>query len=270
MRSILLHIHNDPCLEARLQVALDLARAFGGHLTCLQVTPFDFLVPGDLYGTLAAEMMPVLRKGADELRDEISGRLEQEDVAWDWRQEDGLAIDHLLQESGLSDLVVLGTCDPTAQGKGPSRLAGELALGARTPLLVVPKSARSLDVTGTAVVGWNGSLEAAHALKGTLPLLARSKSVVLASVREDDADERPIPPTDGAEYLSRHGIACEVTELPLGEGPVAQILARAATVREASCLIMGAYGHARFFETIWGGVTRALLADPPLPIFTAH
>jgi hypothetical protein len=41
MRSILLHVHQDDGMEARLQVALDIARAFGAHLTCLQTMSFD-------------------------------------------------------------------------------------------------------------------------------------------------------------------------------------------------------------------------------------
>ena len=99
MRSILLHVNDDRCLEPRLQVALDLARASGGHLTCLQVTPYEYMVPGDFYGTLAAQMMPALRKEAEELRQALSARLEHEDVAWDWRQEDGLPIDYLIEAS---------------------------------------------------------------------------------------------------------------------------------------------------------------------------
>jgi nucleotide-binding universal stress UspA family protein len=271
MRSILLHIHNDPCLEARLQVSLDLARAFGGHLTCVQVVPFAFIMPGDFYGTMAAEIAPVLQKNADELRDTLAGRLEHEDVAWDWLQEDGLAIDYLLEKSSLSDVAILGACEPLATGKAPSNLAGDLAIRGRTPVLMVPAAVRSFDVTGPAVVAWDGSLEAAHALKAALPLLARARSVVLATVAEErEPGDGEIPSIDGAEYLARHGIECEMLELPLNGGSVAQVLASAATAREASYLVMGAYGHARWIETVWGGVTRELFANPPLPILACH
>lgn len=41
MRSILVHIHDDECLEARLQAAFDLAHTFDGHLTCAQAVDFD-------------------------------------------------------------------------------------------------------------------------------------------------------------------------------------------------------------------------------------
>ena len=44
MRSILLHIADDDSLDARTQVALDLARAFAGHVTCLHAVPYEYCV----------------------------------------------------------------------------------------------------------------------------------------------------------------------------------------------------------------------------------
>jgi hypothetical protein len=41
IKTILLHVQNDADLEARLQVALALARATGAHLRCLHVTPIE-------------------------------------------------------------------------------------------------------------------------------------------------------------------------------------------------------------------------------------
>ena len=270
MRSILVHIHNDPCLESRLQIALDLARAFGGHLTCLQVTPYDFLVPGDLYGTLAAEMVPVLRKSAEELRQTLTTRLEREDVAWDWREEDGLALDFLLRLGALSDVVVVGAGDPATGDRSASRLAGDLAIRGRAAVLVVPESARALDVAGSAVIGWNGSAEAARAVKGALPLLMGASSVVLATVVEPQQSQDDISVVEAAEYLSRHGIGSEITELPRGDRSAAEVLGSAAAARKAAYLVIGAYGAPRLVESVFGGVTRELLAQPPLPILTCH
>ena len=52
MKSILVHIEPDEGQNARLQAAFDLARAFGGHLACLQVTPYAAYALG-VGGTLA-------------------------------------------------------------------------------------------------------------------------------------------------------------------------------------------------------------------------
>jgi nucleotide-binding universal stress UspA family protein len=35
-------------------------------------------------------------------------------------------------------------------------------------------------------------------------------------------------------------------------------------------LVQGAYGHSRLRQTIFGGVTRGLLTDAPVPLLLAH
>jgi nucleotide-binding universal stress UspA family protein len=271
MRSILLHIHDDAGMEARLQVTLDIARAFGAHITCLQPVSFDFAVPGDLYGTMIAEMLPVFQESADKLRDRLCARLRNEDVAWDWRQEEGPNIPLMKRAEDLADLVVVGARDPSGGGRGPSSLAGNLAVHGRSPLLVVPEAARSLNVDGAAVIGWNGSAEAAHAVRGALPLLGKASSVTLVNVAEAvDEPGATLPAVDAAEYLSRHGIESEIVEIRHGPETVGQALANAAAARRASYLVVGAYGNARALETVFGGVTRELFSNPPMPVFTAH
>lgn len=83
MKSILLHIYDDENLPSRVQVALDLAREFDAHLTCLQAVSFEVGVPGDIYGATAAAALPVIREAAEELREKLEKQLKGEDVAWD-------------------------------------------------------------------------------------------------------------------------------------------------------------------------------------------
>jgi len=271
MRSILLHVHDDNCMEARLQVALDIAREFCAHVTCLQPVAFDFVMPGDLYGTMIAELLPALQERADEQRDRMCARLASEDVSWDWRQEEGPDGPLLMRCEGLADLVLIGAHGPSNRGRGASPLAGHAAVHGRTPLLVVPEAVRSLDIAGTAVVGWNGSLEAAHALRSAVPLLGKASSVTLVQVAEPaDHPDVSLSAVDAAEYLSRHGIASEIVEVRPGDETVGQALAKSAAARRAAYLVIGAYGHARTLETVFGGVTRELLSEPPIPIFMAH
>lgn len=271
MRSILLHVHDDACMEARLQAALDIARAFDAHITCLQPVAFDFAVPGDLYGTMVAEILPIVQGAADALRDRISSRLSNEDVAFDWHQQEGPNRPLLVRAEALADLVILGARDPASDGKGPSGLAGYLAIYGRSPLLVVPETTRSFDVSGPALIGWNGSAEAAHALRGAIPLLRNASSVTLANVTERlDNPNEFLAAVDAAEYLSRHGVMSEIVEIARGQDSVAQALTNAARARGASYLVVGAYGHSRALETVFGGVTHELFSDPPLPVFTAH
>lgn len=263
MRSVLLHIDDDPCLDARIQVALDLARQFNGHVTCVQPVPFAMGMPGDFYGSVTAELGPAYQEAADNLKARIETDLANEDVSWSWVQENGNAVELLMQLTGLSDVVLVGCCDPLHKGHSP--LAGDLAIRSQTPVLVVPPTAKRLDAQGPALVAWDGSPEACRALRAAVPLLALSSSVTLATVQEDVKRAYDLPPTGGAEYLSRHGIASEIVELPRTKS-IAQVLVDAAIARKASYLVMGVYGRPRLAEMVLGGVSRELLAHPPLPL----
>ena len=272
MRSILLHAHDDDEFDARLEVALDLARAFDAHVTMLQAVSLDFIAPGDFYGAMAADMIHVVKERAQNFREESERKLRGEDVRWEWVDRIGLGDQALLKYAALSDLVVLGSTPPEA-GKGPSWLAGTIAIHARVPILAVPPDARGLDIGAPALVGWNGSTESSRALRAAVPLLAKAASVTLATVGrgEDDGEDADLPAIEGAEYLARHGIECELVELAAdGTKPVAGVLGDAARARGAGLMVMGAYGQSRMLETILGGATRDMLADAPMPVLMAH
>jgi nucleotide-binding universal stress UspA family protein len=140
------------------------------------------------------------------------------------------------------------------------------------PVLVVPGDAKAFDVTAPVMVAWNGSAEAAHALRAAVPLLAAAGKVWLVSIAEA-SDKKPrfdFPALEGAQYLSRHGIACEVVEVPRGEAKIGDTLFSAAQMRGCGLMVMGAYGHSRLAEMLLGGVTRQMLSEPQRPVLLAH
>ncbi|MCU0947811.1 MAG: universal stress protein [Porphyrobacter sp.] len=271
MKSILLHIAHDAAMPARLQAALDLARAGKGHITCVQAISYEVFAPGDFYGSAMAAAMPVIKDAAEKLRAEIETALGREDVAWDWRFVYGTAENRLLEHAALADIVIVGPQDAGEKGGGPSALVGALALKAPAPVLVVPGDCKGLDVSAPVLIGWNGSAEACVALRRAVPVLAHASTVYLAAVAEErDKGRFDFPPLDGAQYLSRHGIAAEIIEIPRGEGRISDTLFAAAKARGCGLMVMGAYGHSRFAEMLLGGVTRHALTDPQLPIVLAH
>lgn len=271
MKSILLHIANDRAMEARLQVALDLARAANGHITCLQAISYEVFAPGDFYGSAMAAAMPVIKEAAEKLRSEIEAELANEDVSWDWRFVYGAAEHRLLEQAALHDIILVGPHEAGEDSRGPSGMVGELVLNAPIPVLVVPADSKSLDVTGPMLIGWNGSAEACVALRQAVPLLRHASKVYLASVEEKRGEDRfDFPPLEGAEYLSRHGIEAEIVEIPRGDARVSDTLFSAAQMRDCSLVVMGAYGHSRLAQMLFGGVTRHSLTDPQMPMFLAH
>lgn len=272
MRSILLHVHEDDCMEARLQSALDLARQFDAKLTCVQVAPYELGVPGDFYGTMAAQLAVEYEQQAGAVRNRFEQRIADEDVRWKWYQSMGSATTVLSQYAPTRDLLVLGAHNPLGKANRPSELVMELIFSVRAPILVVPAGWKNFIFDGPAMVAWNGSAESAHALRAATPLLSRASEVFILTVSEDQkADRFDMPSSNAAHYLADYGIEAEIVELPRAvKQSVAQPLLDATAARKGGFLVMGAYGHSRFRERVLGGVTRDMLTDPKIPLLLSH
>lgn len=269
MRSILLHVQDDRCLEARLQVALDLARSVSGHVSCLQASTFEYAVSWDIYATTAVQVIPEIRENADRLRGDLEARLQKEDVPWNWIDPDAPARFSLISHANLSDIIVMGAC---AEGGGKetySALAADIAVHAGSPVLLVPEKCKSFVPSDPVMVAWNGSAESSRALRAAMPLLKLASTVHLVTI-EDSETELDMPMTSGASYLAHHGIECVMSQIPALKDGVRTTLFNAAKERGASCIVMGAYGHTRMREILLGGVSRSMMSDPELPLLLVH
>ncbi|EQB31569.1 universal stress protein [Sphingobium ummariense] len=271
MKSILLHIHDDLGQESRLQAAFDLARATAAHIRCVQVTMLPDLVAADLYGGagFAPTIMAELKEIDCKAQAEVEARMAREGVQWDWMQCEGEAVRGILSAARLSDLIVATLPrGPRRSMRDPLAIVPDLALGGRVPVLGVPQAATRFAVTGRALVAWDGSQEAAAALRSAVPLLRLAEAVLVVTVEEGGKDV--FPATDALEYLSRHGVEAELRSWPRQGEAVDEALMRAVGALAVDWIVMGAYGHSRLRETVFGGVTRRLLRDAPIPLLLAH
>lgn len=271
MKSVLLHIHEDHGAESRLQAACDLARASGAHIHCVQVTAVPDFVAADMYGgaSMAPAMMAELYDIDEKARTRIEDRLRREGVSWDWRHVEGDVVHGLLSAATLTDgMIVTLPAGPRKEFADPLHLAADLALAGRVPVIAVPQAAKSFPVTGRAVVAWEGSQEASAALRLSVPLLKLAEEVHVVTVEE--AGKYPFPATDAPEYLARHGIKCQFHTWPQDGRTVEAALKAAIGVLKPDWMVMGAFGHSRLREMVFGGVTRALLREVHVPLLLAH
>lgn len=269
MKSILLHMYEDSGLESRMQAAFDLARAFDGHITCLHSTPFEDYLRND---PLSAAWLPVeVSEKMLRLREEFQARVEErlrgEGVSWDWCHRHDLPSSSLASFSILSDVVVVSHAGRALLSDEPRPLAAAVALGARAPVLAVPQSLDRLRPEHPVVIAWNGSPEAAAAMRASLPLLGLARNVQVVEVEKRIT---PWPSDLAARYLARHGIEAEIVQRERIDGSVSKAIERAAFDIDAGMIVMGAYGRSRLREFLLGGVTRDLLAECGLPLLLAH
>jgi len=267
MKSVLLYANEDTGLESRLQAALDVARAFESHISCLQVTPFDSFIMGDPFGGVYAlpSVLEAVREAEDERRARLEARLRIEGVSWDWMRYDGSPAQIVADRSRLSDLIVLSL--PGRDYSGPLSMVGDVSLTVRAPVLAVPQPGGPVDCAGVAMVAWNGALEAAHALRLALPMLRAASAVQIVTVTDDRTG---FPATDASQYLARHDIRSELHEWPGAGRSAAAVLIDAAQTLRAAYLVMGAYGRSRLRESVLGGTTREMLHQSGIPLVLAH
>jgi len=52
--------------------------------------------------------------------------------------------------------------------------------------------------------------------------------------------------------------------------PAVRVLLDALVREKCDLLVMGGYGHTRLREAVFGGFTRAVLEDAPIPVLMSH
>ena len=270
MKTILLHVYPDGQQDARIQCALDLARIFGSHITCLQVTSLEHFIGADPLGGVYfyGELLAAVREQERAEKDRISTRLRNDGASFDWFQADGDIGRTIIVQSALADVTVLSQPDHGSAARvRPASVIGEVATRALGPILALPSNGKKFDAAGTAMVAWNGSPESAHALRLSLPFLKTATSVHVVEVSDEDLAAEACA---AVQYLARYDIAADfVAEQPAGRTTADAVLAAASRLG-ADYVVMGAYGHARLMETVLGGVTHDLVAGCPLPLLLAH
>jgi nucleotide-binding universal stress UspA family protein len=268
MKTILLHTAADPDFEGRLQAALDLARAFAGHVTALAVTPYtDYTVTDPICGPFVIEaMLKAVTDRDRRLQAEVEARLEREGVPFDFVQAQGNVAEGLAEASLLADAVVLTRPAVAKNWSSGLDFAADVTIRSAAPVLMLPPAANPFDCTAPALVAWRARPEAAAALKAALPLLRLASAVTVLHVTE-----RPdaIPLDTVGRYLSREGVSAELVERAPSPS-IEAVIRDEAAARGAGYVVMGAYGHSRALEWAIGGVSRSLLLESPLPLLLAH
>lgn len=267
MKNIFVLVHQDVGQESRLQAALDVTRAFEGHLNCIDVTQLPVIV-GDIYGVAGQEAVIAAEREAEaENRARTEARLIREGVQWDWLDAVGDVAPTLNALTDLADLVILNRKLDSVAIPDMVNIAGSVMMASHRPVLAVPESSRGVDVSGHAVVAWDGSTQAATALRSAIPMLRLAEEVTLVAIAHKSGG---IPPSDAATYLSRHGIEAEIDLVPSSGQAVADLLIERCRTHKAAYLVMGGYGHSRLAEALFGGVTKAMLSSSPVPLLIAH
>lgn len=270
-RSLVTFVDCDPRCWKRLDASIEIARAQGAHLTVLALR-YDPNIPAYAFGDgVGASMMHMLESSREEAvarAKEAKAALEAADIRGEAIPCVTLFRDVEREVANVARFADLAIVSPP-YGEAVSGTASDILDGTLydcdVPVLVLPEALTTVD-TKTVLIGWDGSRQSLKAVKGALPLLQQAERVEICIFDPEGGS----PGQSLATMLARHDVAVEIAALPRPTGSVAAALAQRAREIGAGLLVMGAYGHSRFRESIIGGVTRETLEDVTVPLLLAH
>jgi nucleotide-binding universal stress UspA family protein len=134
--------------------------------------------------------------------------------------------------------------------------------------MVIPYIGARRRIGNKLLVAWNGSREAARAVADAMPLLERADEVKVLSAKPLDIGD--LSGADIALHLARHDVNTEASSSANKDIDIGDLLLNEAAQEGADLLVMGAYGHSRFRETVLGGATRHVLKNMTVPVLMSH
>ncbi|MBS0333273.1 MAG: universal stress protein [Proteobacteria bacterium] len=265
-------VHAEPGLMGtqRVEFAGRLARELDARLIGVAAQSLTPYVMNDPSGGYAPdERIASLVRGLEaDLKD--AGESFRRDAAGadlELRTVDAYPAVALAEASRAADLILLGPKSRAPNYREPD--PGEVAVRAGKPVLIVPNTARHPQFD-TVVIAWKDSRECRRATATALPFLQRAREVIVCGVCDHDRNEVVgAQLVEVVDCLQRQGVRAQA-ELAEAAGGVSQALTKALNRHEADLLVMGAYGHVRAAELVFGGVTEHFLRKPPCCVLMDH
>ena len=288
MKKVLVPLTGRPLDRRAVAAAFLIAERFGAHMEGLSVMPHveirtsieSAAIPKALVDQLIrigqaeqAEVVDAAHRLFDEFRARHGARMAEEGgalgegVSASWQQATGPLAETIAEEARLADIAVIAQASDGTNAMGP---VIEAALfGSGRPLLLAPRT-EPASLGTTVAVAWDGGAAAARAVGAALPFLHRAEKIVVLSTGFPDP-RGAANPERLTRYLALHGVVAAIHGVTVSGHAVSKALLDSAQGAGCDLLVMGAYGHSRVRERVWGGVTLDVLREPSgLPILMAH
>jgi nucleotide-binding universal stress UspA family protein len=273
-KTILLCLNEIARLPQLISVARELGAKFGAHIAGLYVIPSIQVYPDGGYG-MAPIVSDVTRnfyqKNLSKVKNEFETSMKKDGLSFDLHVVDSSnpsVLKDAVENAYDADLIVVSKTERESSYGVESDFVERLVIAAGRPVMILPHKGDVKLKTDQIMIGWNESRESARAVFDALPLLKHSKMTRIVSV--DVAPRGNLPAAGIAETLDRHKIKTEITDVSSDGMTSGEALLRAANDYGADMLVLGAYGHSRFSEFVFGGVTRHVLHNLDRIVVMSH
>lgn len=277
MKTILVHLNDRRRAEALLAPVMAIARRRNSHVIGFHVYTGLPPIPTTTvpYGAEVLDAVVAAdRREAEALRDIFGKVTAGAEFASEWISAKSPVPDlaqFVMQRGRCADLIVASQSDPAWDMAPVLDFPERLALESGRPVLVVPALGHFRGTGRSIAIAWSGSRESARAAFDAMPLLRDAEQVAVIVVGDARSTAASVLGAhDLAASLARHGVRVTVREEQPDHNAIGKTLLDAAASAGADLLVMGGYGHSRFRELVFGGVTRHVLRHMTMPTLLSH
>lgn len=169
---------------------------------------------------------------------------------------------HGAARAALSDAFIVPK-EATQSSHALNPVFEHVLMETRLPLILAPTTPKASE---TCLIAWDGSPLCARTVRMHMPLIATFKNVVIAE-STDHVRHQWSSANDGStkhliELLQEQRLNTERMSLT---GPVSEAVLSASNAANASLIVMGAYGHSRLGQMLFGGTTTRMLQSAEAP-----
>jgi nucleotide-binding universal stress UspA family protein len=277
LRTILIGLDGSEDSRAALRLGIEWARRAKARLVGLGIIDAPticaaeaIVIEGVSYSDpgLSRERMAEARREVERFLDQFAQKCAEAGVEATVFEDVGLPADEIVREAQRYDIVLLGqeTRFHFETSDDRDDTLPKVVKHSPRPVVVVP---RVWHDGGPVLVAYDGHRLAARALAEFVATgLAGQDPIQIISIATDQ-DIAARNAERAVDYLRFHEISAE--PCPIGTAGVThEVLLEEVRQRNASLVVMGAYGHAPLREFFFGSVTRALLKESPAPLFFVH
>ncbi len=233
-----------------------------------------------VYGGIAmADVVDAQRKRYQKMGKKVREKFERvmsvNGLSHEWRELDAISSSigrEFVQQCRFADLAVIAQVEASEScGVEPS-FAEYVVMEAGRPVLLVPRGRPFETIGGKVLMGWNGAKEAARACFDALPLLPEDSevSVVWVDPQKQRSLAGNLPGAELAATFARHNINVTAEPMPTADSDAGRALLARVEDIGADLLVMGAYGHSRVREFVFGGATEHVLNNMTVPVLMSH
>jgi nucleotide-binding universal stress UspA family protein len=180
-----------------------------------------------------------------------------------WRDDEGDVAANVALDAAAADLIVVSR--PVHLDAADAFHAA--LFGGKRLVLVAPRDVADGErVIGRhIVIGWKPGPPAEDAARAALPWLRKAEKItVLWAAKPGAGYYEP----SAREFFQRLGLDAEIAHLVRSAGSVGHDLLNEAERLGGDSLLIGAFTHGAWWETLFGGVTRDVLQEARIPVFT--